>query len=89
MNNFNTALTAILAAVILLCGCSNQPQEGTSDTRSAQEIMFDAGMRYIVITSKHHEEFAMFDSDACHRNGLGIGFYNSQFQDWTAPGECS
>lgn len=67
-----------------------------------------AGMKYIVITSKHHEGFAMFDSDACgfnikdatpfgrdvigeladacHRNGLGIGFYYSQFQDWTAPG---
>ena len=68
----------------------------------------DAGMKYIVITSKHHEGFAMFKSDvcdfniadatpcgrdlvgelaeACHREGLGIGFYYSQFQDWTAPG---
>ena len=67
-----------------------------------------AGMKYIIITSKHHEGFAMFDSevcdfnivnatgfgrdiigelaDACHRNGLGIGFYYSQWQDWTAPG---
>ncbi len=67
-----------------------------------------AGMKYIVITSKHHEGFAMFDSEAddfnivdatpfkrdvigelaeeCHKNGLGIGFYYSQWQDWTAPG---
>ena len=68
----------------------------------------DAGMKYIVITAKHHEGFAMFQSnadkfnicdgtelkrdlmkelaDACHKHGLGIGFYYSQFQDWTAPG---
>ena len=68
----------------------------------------DAGMKYIIITSKHHEGFAMFDTaasdfdivdatplkrdlmaelaEACHREGLGIGFYYSQFQDWTAPG---
>ena len=67
-----------------------------------------AGMKYIVITAKHHEGFAMFRSDvstfsicdatplhrdlmaelaaACHREGLGIGFYYSQFQDWTTPG---
>jgi len=81
------------------------------DGFNADEIVSiakDAGMKYIVITSKHHEGFAMFDSDvcdfnikdatpfgrdavgelaeACHRNGLGIGFYYSQFQDWTAPG---
>lgn len=78
---------------------------------NAQEIVklaMDAGMKYIVITSKHHEGFAMFDSAAgdfdivdatpfgrdvigelaeeCHRNGIGIGFYYSQWQDWTAPG---
>ncbi len=78
---------------------------------NAEEIVSlakDAGMKYIIITGKHHEGFAMFDSDAdsfnihdatpfgrdllgelaeaCHRNGLGIGFYYSQFQDWTAPG---
>jgi len=67
-----------------------------------------AGMKYIVITSKHHDGFAMFDSPAnpfnitaatpfhrdpsrelaseCKRQGLKLGFYYSQDQDWTAPG---
>jgi len=78
------------------------------DAEEIVSIAKDAGMKYIIITSKHHEGFAMFDSDvcdfniadatpfhrdvigeladACRRNGLGIGFYYSQFQDWTAPG---
>lgn len=77
------------------------------DAEAIARLAKDAGMKYIVITSKHHEGFAMFDSDAdgfnihdagfgrdvigelaeaCHRNGLGIGFYYSQFQDWTTPG---
>jgi len=67
-----------------------------------------AGMRYIVITSKHHDGFALFPSDvtewdiadatpykkdllgplvtAVHREGLKIGFYYSQAQDWNNPG---
>lgn len=78
------------------------------DAQAVVQLAKDAGMKYIVITSKHHEGFAMFDSDAdgfnihdaggfgrdiigelaeaCHREGLGIGFYYSQFQDWTTPG---
>ena len=66
-----------------------------------------AGVRYIVITSKHHDGFAMFDSAASEFNivdatpygkdplkeltqaaqeaGIKIGFYYSQFQDWTEP----
>lgn len=66
-----------------------------------------AGARYIVITAKHHDGFAMFDSavsdfdivdatpfgrdplkelvDAAHEAGIKIGFYYSQFQDWTEP----
>jgi alpha-L-fucosidase len=68
----------------------------------------DAGMKYIVITSKHHDGFAMFHSAAnpfniydatpfhrdplkelaaaCQKNGIKLGFYYSQAQDWTAPG---
>lgn len=66
-----------------------------------------AGARYIVITSKHHDGFALFDSavsdfdiidatpfgrdplkelvDAAHEADIKIGFYYSQFQDWTEP----
>jgi alpha-L-fucosidase len=67
-----------------------------------------AGMKYIVITSKHHDGFAMYDSKAndfnivagapfkrdpirelaeeCKKQGIKLGFYYSQDQDWTAPG---
>jgi alpha-L-fucosidase len=67
-----------------------------------------AGMRYIVVGTKHHEGFAMFDSkadpfnivdatpfhrdplaelaDECKKQGMKLGFYYSQDQDWTAPG---
>jgi alpha-L-fucosidase len=78
------------------------------DGRSIAQLAKDAGMKYIVITSKHHEGFALFKSDAdafniadatpfgrdplaelaeaCRDLGLGLGFYYSQYQDWTAPG---
>ena len=68
----------------------------------------DAGMKYIVITSKHHDGFAMFKSnaskwniadatpygkdilkqlaEACRRQGMKLGFYYSQAQDWNNPG---
>lgn len=64
------------------------------------------GMKYIVLTSKHHEGFAMYDSacssynimhtpygkdllrelkDACDRQGMKMGLYYSQAQDWDDP----
>lgn len=68
----------------------------------------NAGMKYIVITSKHHDGFAMFKSDAspfnivdatpfkrdplkelaeaCQKQGIKLGFYYSQAQDWNHPG---
>ncbi|HEY4082621.1 MAG TPA: alpha-L-fucosidase [Burkholderiaceae bacterium] len=66
-----------------------------------------AGIKYIVITAKHHDGFAMYGSkasafnivdatpfkrdplrelaDAARAEGLKIGFYYSQFQDWSDP----
>jgi alpha-L-fucosidase len=68
----------------------------------------NAGMKYMVFTTKHHDGFAMYDSKvdpfnivdatpfkrdplkelaaACNRQGMKLGFYYSQDQDWTAPG---
>lgn len=68
----------------------------------------DAGMKYIVITSKHHDGFALFGTkaskwnvvdatpygkdllkplaEACRKEGLKLGFYYSQAQDWNNPG---
>jgi alpha-L-fucosidase len=72
------------------------------------KVAKDAGMKYIVITSKHHDGFAMFHSqaspyniydatpfkrdplkelaEACQKEGIRLGFYYSQAQDWHHPG---
>ncbi len=71
-------------------------------------IAKQAGMKYIIITSKHHDGFAMFRSKAsdfniydatpfkrdplkelataCRKQGIRLGFYYSQAQDWCHPG---
>jgi alpha-L-fucosidase len=68
----------------------------------------NAGMKYIVITSKHHDGFAMYRSRvdpfniydatpfkrdplkelaaACKKEGIKLGFYYSQAQDWNHKG---
>ncbi len=38
------------------------------DAQEIAQIAKDAGMKYIVITSKHHDGFAMYDSQACDFN---------------------
>jgi alpha-L-fucosidase len=74
------------------------------------KIAKDAGMKYIVITSKHHDGFAMFCSQAskwnicdaspfgrdplqelaaaCRKQGIRLGFYYSQAQDWNNGGSA-
>jgi alpha-L-fucosidase len=71
----------------------------------------NAGMKYIVITSKHHDGFAMFDTkvngwnivqatpfkqdplkalaEECRKQGMKLGFYYSQAQDWNNGGSAA
>ena len=69
------------------------------------DVAESAGATYIVITTKHHDGFCMWNTkttdynvmntpagrdiigevaEACHRRGMGIGFYFSN-PDWHAP----
>ena len=72
------------------------------------KIAKDAGMKYIVITAKHHDGFCMFHTAvdgyniydatpwhrdplaelavACRKQGIKLGFYYSEAQDWHHPG---
>jgi len=78
------------------------------DPEAWVKLAKEAGMKYLVITSKHHDGFALFDSKvtdwdvadatpfgkdllkplakACKKEGIKLGFYYSQAQDWTHPG---
>ena len=78
------------------------------DAEAWVKLAKDAGMKYLVITTKHHDGFALFASKAdpfnlvdatpfkrdairelaaaCQREGMKLGFYYSQDQDWSAPG---
>jgi alpha-L-fucosidase len=78
------------------------------DPKAWVKMAKDAGMKYIVITSKHHDGFGLFDSKvtdwdvvdaspygkdllkplvkAARKEGIKIGFYYSQAQDWNHPG---
>jgi alpha-L-fucosidase len=78
------------------------------DPQAWVRLAKEAGMKYIVITSKHHDGFALFDSKvtdwdvvdatpygkdllkplaaACEKQGIRLGFYYSQAQDWCHPG---
>lgn len=77
------------------------------DARAWVSFAKAAGFKYIVITSKHHDGFAMFRSkaspyniveatpfgrdplkelaDEARRQGIRLGFYYSQYQDWHEP----
>ncbi len=78
------------------------------NAREIVKLAKNSGMKYIVITSKHHDGFAMFHSRAssynifdatpfkrdplrelaraCREQGIKLGFYYSQAQDWHHPG---
>jgi alpha-L-fucosidase len=78
------------------------------DAEAWVKMAKDAGQKYIIITAKHHDGFAMFDTQAspwgithaspfgrdplkelaaaCKKEGIQLGFYYSQAQDWNNGG---
>ncbi len=78
------------------------------DAEAWVRLAKEAGQKYIVITTKHHDGFAMYPTkvskfnirdatsfkrdpiaelaEACRKEGIKLGFYYSQGQDWTNPG---
>ncbi len=78
------------------------------DANAWVKLAKEAGMKYIVITAKHHDGFAMYHSrvdpfniydatpfkrdplaelaQACREQGIKLGFYYSQAQDWNHRG---
>ncbi|HTI94124.1 MAG TPA: alpha-L-fucosidase [Puia sp.] len=87
---------------------ANQFNPVKYDPEAWVRLAKEAGMKYIVITAKHHDGFALFGSkasrwnvvdatpygrdllrplaEACRKNGIKLGFYYSQAQDWNNPG---
>ena len=81
------------------------------DARAWVRAVKAAGARYLVITTKHHDGFALFATkasrwnvvdatpcgrdlirelaDACHAEGIRLGFYYSQAQDWVNGGSAA
>jgi alpha-L-fucosidase len=81
------------------------------DAEQWVKLAKEAGQKYIVITAKHHDGFAMFDTQAsqwgithaspfgrdplkelaaaCKKEGVKLGFYYSQAQDWNNGGSAA
>jgi len=56
------------------------------NAREWVRVAKNAGMRWIVITAKHHDGFCMFDTKLTDYNIVkALGFYYSQTLDWHHP----
>jgi len=59
------------------------------------DLALEAEMRYVTITTRHHDSFCLFDSSvsdligelagACQEKGLGLFLYYSYALDWRHP----